>query len=227
MPAPGTQYSTLTHAARRDIPRLFRLDTSSRVLDIGSPQDQVVLQLRRQGITAFGLFDGSPTNQESDDIPALQPAILHAGIPFMAQSFDGILLRHSDIYLGPLRTPEACTATANLLACLKPHRSLIVLDRFPLDALQTHLSAFPGEARLISIGRGGVLGALLRTVGLSRSRPMTALQFDIPEQAISRKAWHRLALQAVRGGQSAPSSAIPQPHIPVGRAAKARSSQRS
>ncbi len=229
MPIAGMDNGKWSRAAARDLTRLLQADQQSRILDVGCGQGQLVAQLRQRGLLAFGLFDGPPPSQESrdgDDIPAIQPASLQNSIPFLAQSFDGVLLRHSDSYQHPLHSPEAFTATANLLACLKPGCSLLVTARLPAAELQQHLGGFPGELTQLTLGHGGLLGGLLRSLRLSWSRPVTAFRFRIPTEPISRKAWHRLALQAVRSGQSAQRGHIPQPHVPLTGASSRRTRQR-
>ena len=189
----------------KDLIRRYRLRRGARVLDIGSGQGEVVQRLRSSGVCAFGLFDGpalprDPSGDRSgDSAPAIQPAVLHQGVPFLAQSFDCILLRDSHVYRGSLRGPEACTATANVLASLKPGGPLICCGLGDLDAWEAHLSAFPGQSQRLELGNGGLMGALKHLLGQARTSP--AVEFCVPSAPICRLEWHRLARQAVMAAQ--------------------------
>ncbi len=195
----------------KDFVRRYRLRGDARVLDIGSGDGEVVARLRSCGVNAFGLFDGSapPRDPEADvtgqvESPAIQAAVLHQSVPFPAQSFDAVLLRNSDVYCGALSSPEACTATANLLASLKPGQPLVYCGPVSQDAIEAHFTTFPGAARRIMLGTGGLGGLLRRFVGQQTEQP--AIEFTIPAKPISRLEWHRLARQAVMAAQQQPAA---------------------
>ena len=201
--------SAAVPAARlvRDLARRYRLTSTSKLLDVG-PNGDIVESLRARGVTAFGLFDGAApprdpyANQpELIEMPQRQPAVLHQGIPFPAHSFDCVLLRETDAYEGSLSSPEACTATANLLASLRPGGILLWCVPVSRGDLASHLSAFPGQPRSIKLGTGGIAGALLRAIGIGRNSGLPAIEYRLPTEPISRLEWHRIARQAVMAAQ--------------------------
>lgn len=201
--------SAAVPAARlvRDLTRRYRLTSTSKLLDIGV-DGHIVDGLRARGVTAFGLFDGAaPPRDPYANQPALiempqrQPAVLHQGTPFPAQSFECVLLRQTKTYDGSLSSPEACTATANLLASLKPGGVLLWCVPVSRDELASHLSAFPGQPQPIKLGTGGMAGALLRTIGIGRNSGLPAVEYRLPKEPISRLEWHRIARQAVMSAQ--------------------------
>ncbi|MBX3438539.1 MAG: hypothetical protein KF861_13690 [Planctomycetaceae bacterium] len=210
---PSTTGSKPLSAVRftKEVIRRYGLRGAAHVLVVGESPAELVSRLRSAGLMAFGLFDGHSTPRDpetraaqTDQAPEIQPAVLHQSVPFLAHSFDCVILGHSSVYGGPLKGPEACTATANLLASLKPGRPLIYHGPLPADAMTRHLSVFPGEARGVILGTGGIGGLFRRLLGQNNGLP--ALQFTLPGDAISRLEWHRLARQAVMASQRQPAA---------------------
>ncbi|MGD9853709.1 MAG: hypothetical protein AB7U20_02040 [Planctomycetaceae bacterium] len=194
-----------------DLVRRYRLQRGSRLLVVDSRPGELVSCLRAHGLTAFGLYDGPAPPRDpyakaasDDNAPSIQPAVLHQSLPFVAQSFDGVLLQDSDVYRGLLTGPEACTATANLLASLKPGKPLVYTGSIATAVFRAHLNAFPGTSCEIALCSSGI-GGLLRKL-LGRGGEQTAVQFTLPGEAISRLEWHRLARQAVIGFQRQPAA---------------------
>lgn len=153
--------------------------------------------LRRARVEAYGLFDG-PVQETSEDgdVPEVQSATLHQSVPFLAQSFDAVVVQQTANFEMSLASPEACTATANLLATLKPHGVLIYCGSREFAQMKQLLSEFPGKGLHKTLGNGGLLRWMLRLAGLVKPG-LPALQFTIPQEPISRLEWHRLARQAV------------------------------
>jgi SAM-dependent methyltransferase len=190
------------------IVRQLRLPRGSRVLHVGCGDGEVVNLLRRSRQEAFGLFDGPPQERdEQSEPPQIQPTLLHQSLPFAAQSFDVVLVQQSGDYDGSLATPEACTATANLLAALKPGGTLVYCGEADFSRMKQHLAQFPGYGSHLSLGARGVLYWMLRLCGLARPG-LPALKFTIGAERITRLEWHRIARKAVAHlSQSAPSTA--------------------
>ncbi len=191
----------------KDVTRRYRLTSASKLLDVGG-EGEVVTNFRARGVIAFGLYDGAApprdpyANQpELIEIPERQPAVLHQGVPFRAHTFDCVLLRETNTFDGSLSSPEACTATANLLASLKPGGVLVWCVPVSRDALATHLSAFPGQPQSIKLGIGGIVGALLRLIGIGRNSGLPAVEYKLPIEPVSRLEWHRIARQVVMAAQ--------------------------
>lgn len=146
---------------------------------------------------AYGLFDGpTPERDDDQDVPEIQPATLHQSIPFLAQSFDAVLVQQNADYDGVLSSPEACTATANLLAALKPGGQFVYCGAGEFAGMKDHLNEFPGQGVLLKLGTGGLLHLLLRLTGLAKPG-LPALKYTIPQESITRLEWHRFARDAV------------------------------
>ena len=179
------------------IVRQLKLPRCAQVLHVGCGNGEVVGLLRQSNIEAYGLFDGPPRERTSDaEAPEVQPTIVHQSIPFPAQSFEAVVLQRASSYDGLLSTPEACTATANLLAILKPDGVLIDCGTHDFGAMQQHLDQFPGKGSQLMLGTGGLLHLSLRLCGLAKPG-LPALKYVIPHEPISRLEWHRIARQAV------------------------------
>jgi SAM-dependent methyltransferase len=188
--------------------RQLRLSRGSRILHVGCGRGEVVELLRRSRHQAWGLVDGPPQERAEDgEPPQIQPTLLHQSLPFAAQSFDAVLVQQSIDYDGSLATPEACTATANLLAALKPGGTLLYCGEADFGQMKRHLAQFPGKGAHLSLGASGVLYWMLRLCGLARPG-LPALKFTIGPEGISRLEWHRIARKAVAHlSQSAPLTA--------------------
>jgi SAM-dependent methyltransferase len=181
----------------KGIVRQLRLSRGSRILHVGCGDGAVVSLLRRSQREAFGLFDGPPQQRdEQSEPPQIQPTLLHQSLPFAAQTFDAVIVQQSGDYDGSLATPEACTATANLLAALKPGGTLVYCGHADFGRMKQHLAQFPGKGSHLSLGAGGVLYWTLRLCGLARPG-LPALKFTIGPEGITRLEWHRIARKAV------------------------------
>lgn len=179
------------------IVRQLRLSRGSRILHVGCGRGEVVELLRRSRHQAWGLVDGPPQERAEDsEPPQIQPTLLHQSLPFAAQSFDAVLVQQSVDYDGSLATPEACTATANLLAALKPGGTLVYCGEADFGQMKRHLAQFPGKGSHLNLGASGVLYWMLRLSGLARPG-WPALKFTIGPEGISRLEWHRIARKAV------------------------------
>jgi SAM-dependent methyltransferase len=193
--------------------RQLRLTRGSRILHVGCGRGEVVGLLCRARHQAFGLFDGPPRDPaESSEPPQLQPATLHQSLPFPVHSFDAIIVQQCADYAGSLASPEACTATANLLAALKPGGVLVYCADGEFGQMKRHLAQFPGRGSHVSLGAGGLLYWMLRLIGLARPG-LPALKFAIGPEGISRLEWHRIARKAV----AALAQPVPQASLQSGR----------
>lgn len=181
----------------KGIVRQLRLVRGSRILHVGCGRGEVVDLLRGAGHQAWGLFEGPPQERdEQNDPPQIQPTRLHQSLPFPAQTFDAVLLQQSADYDGSLATPEACTATANLLASLKPGGTLVYCGAADFHQMKQHLAQFPGKGAHMSLGASGLLYWMLRVCGLA-GPGLPALKFTIGPEGITRLEWHRIARKAV------------------------------
>lgn len=207
----ATSCSLTPSRLANEIIRRYALRGGARVLVIASRPGELVSCLRTRGVMAFGLYDGVVAPRDpyqrvvtEDTPPQTQPVTLHQSLPFPAQSFECIVLQDSRAYSGPLTSPEACTATANLLAALKPARPLVSCGEIAPASLMAHLANFPGAACQIIMGQGGVAALIRRLLG--RGGGQLAVQFTTPRDPITRLEWHRIARQAVMSAQRQPAA---------------------
>ena len=188
----------------RSLLQSCHLNSSARVLEVGCGDGRLVALLREKGIAAEGLDDRSHNAAAAKN---LHFVALTAPPPFSPQSFDLVLFRGSRAHDGALRTPEACTGTANLLSCLKPGGRMILLDPDQPSSGQKpnperirtwhdHLSAFPGEFHVQAYSEGLSRFLTLRFL-FQPALDVNILTFTLPAVAITRLEWHRRAREAV------------------------------
>jgi SAM-dependent methyltransferase len=179
------------------------------VLDVGCGNGQLVAYLQRRGCLAAGIDENAATQGATSATSIIHRGSVAGGFPFKPQSFDLILVRTSRIYAGDLNTPEAFTATANLLSSLKPRRRAIFLepatvehgrgpDAARLAALQEHLGCFPGDVSVRDYHDGvGRFLSLEWLLGRYRDFALTLVVYTSPRTVLSRLKLHQQAREAV------------------------------
>jgi SAM-dependent methyltransferase len=187
------------------------------VLDVGCGNGQLVAYLQRCGCLAAGIDENAATQGATSAASIIHRGSIAGGFPFKPQSFDLILVRSSGIYAGDLNTPEAFTATANLLSSLKPRRRAIFLEpsvvesgRGPgaarLAALQAHLGCFPGDID-VRDHHDGVerFFSLEWLLGRYRDVALSLVIHTAPRNMLSRLKLHQQAREAVLRLQAQPA----------------------
>lgn len=194
----------------RAVVRQLRLPRGSHILHVGCGTGDLVHLLGRLKHRAWGVFDGPPQERpEQSEPPQIQPATLHQSLPFAVHSFDAVVIQQCGDFAGSLASPEACTATANLLSALKPGGVLVYCGDADFTQMKQLLAQFPGKGSHMSLGACGLLYWSLRLIGLARPG-LPALRFRIGPEGISRLEWHRIARKAVAAlNQPAPQAAAP------------------
>jgi len=163
------------------------------------------------GMLPTGLTDSAPS------IPTLPGQVLigdvAGGMPVAAHSVDCVILRSAKTFTTGLGTPEALLGAANLLSCLKPQGSLLVLGQSgeTLKSWQELLSAFPIRVSQMEYRDGWGWWLSLQWLRGSAQVRMPFLRAEIGTDAASRLQWHRLVreliLERARGSQSASKAA--------------------
>lgn len=179
------------------------------VLEAGCGDGELVAWLQERGCHAAGIDDRSLPDARRYAAPIVHRGSIAGGFPFKPQSFDLVLVRTSALYAGDLNTPEALTATANLLSSLKPRRRAIFLEPARVDAglapdearivaLQAHLASFPGDVDVRHYHDGvGRFFSLEWLLGRYRDFSLTLVVYTAPRTAVSRLKLHQHAREAV------------------------------
>ncbi|QDU39721.1 hypothetical protein Mal4_40680 [Maioricimonas rarisocia] len=191
--------------------RRARVSRGGTVLDIGSAADRVVEHLLARGFDAFGVCPEESVPAATSD--RVQIGRLAATLPVPPHKADLVLIRDADLYRPVHADPESLTATANLLAALRPGRELILIepaqpgpdraaDAPVIDAWNDHFAAFPGRLKIETVR---VRPALFGLFGGGPSFEFRLAGFKVPSQARTRLEWHRLAheaaMQAMRSAE--------------------------
>lgn len=185
------------------------------VLDVGCGNGQLVGYLQQRGCLAAGIDDGATTPHAPSAASIIHRGSIAGGFPFKPQSFDLLVIRSSRIYAGDLNTPEALTATANLLSSLKPRRRAIFLEPAALEpglqpdaarlaALEAHLGCFPGEVDVRDYHDGvGRFLSLEWLLGRYRDFALSLVVYTAPRNVLSRLKLHQQAREVALRLQAA------------------------
>ena len=188
------------------------------VLDVGCGNGQLVAYLQQRGCLAAGIDESAAKQGTTAAASIIHRGSIAGGFPFKPQSFDLVLVRSSRIYSGDLTTPEAFTATANLLSSLKPRRRAIFLepvavepghgpDETRIAALHSHLANFPGDVDVRDYHDGvGRFLSLEWLLGRYRDFTLTLVVYTAPRTVLSRLKLHQQARDAVLRLQSQPAA---------------------
>jgi len=144
------------------------------------------------GVQPTALTDSAPS------IPTQPGQVLigdvAGGMPVPAHSVDCVVLRSAKTFTAGLGTPEALLGAANLLSCLKPQGTLLVLGQ-PGESLQAWhelLSAYPVQVSQADYKDGIGYWLTLQWLKGSSQIQLPVLRAEIGKESISRLQWHRL-----------------------------------
>ena len=167
------------------------------VLEVGPVRPTAMPDWTSLGMLSTALTDSAPST------PTLPGQVLigdvAGGMPVSAHSVDCVVLRSAKTFSLGLATPEALLGTANLLSCLKPHGSMLVLGQ-PGESLQCWqelLSAFPIQVSQTEYRDGLGWWLSFQFLRGSAKVQMPILRAQIGPEATSRLQWHRLVRELI------------------------------
>ncbi len=184
--------NTLPVRVLKSLARTARLRSGGAVLEVGPVRPTAMPDWTAIGFQPTALTDSAPST------PTLPGQVLigdvAGGMPVTAHSVDCIVLRSAKTFSAGLETPEALLGAANLLSCLKPQGSLLVVGQ-PGESLQSWselLSAFPVQVTQTNYQDGIGYWLTLQWLRGSAQIQLPVLRAEIGKEAISRLQWHRL-----------------------------------
>ena len=189
--------STLPVRILKSLSRTARMRSGGAVLEVGPVRPNAMPDWSSLGMVPTALTDSAPST------PTLPGQVLigdvAGGMPVTAHSVDCVVLRSAKTFTSGLATPEALLGAANLLSCLKPQGSLLVLGHpgESLQAWQELLSAFPIQVSQTEYSDGIGYWISLQWLRGSAQVQMPILRAEIGKDAISRLQWHRLVRELI------------------------------
>ena len=187
-----TGVSTLPIRVLKSLARTARMRSGGSVLEVGPVRPTAMQDWTSLRMQPSALTDSAPST------PTLPGQVLigdvAGGMPVTAHSVDCVVLRSAKTFISGLGTPEALLGAANLLSCLKPHGSLLVLGQpgESLHSWQELLSAFPIQVSQTHYRDGLGYWLSLQWLRGSAQVQVQILRAEIGQEAVSRLQWHRL-----------------------------------
>lgn len=180
----------------KSLARVARIRSGGAVLEVGPLRPTAMQDWATAGLTPTALTDTAPSTPSAPGQVLIGDVA--GGMPVTAHSVDGVVVRTAKTFRAGLSTPESLLGAANLLSCLKPNGSLLVLGSAgeSLASWQELLSAFPVK---VTSGeyRDGLMYWLTFQFFSSRQAQVPYLRAEIGKDAISRLQWHRLVRELV------------------------------
>lgn len=188
--------TTLPVRVLKSLARTTRIRSGGAILEVGSVRPTALQDWSSLGYTAQVLTDSAPATPSAPGQVFIGDVA--GGMPVTAHSMDCIVLRTAKTFRQGLDAPESLLGAANLLSCLKPHGSLVILDSesVSLAGWKAMLTAFPVK---ISSGeyRDGLMFWLSFGFLSGRALQIPYLRVEIGKEAISRLQWHRIVRELV------------------------------
>ncbi len=149
------------------------------------------------GLQPLALTDSAPSTPTAPGQVLIGDVA--GGMPVSAHSVDGVILRTAKTFRAGLGTPEALLGAANLLSCLKPHGSLLVLGQpgESLQGWQDLLAAFPVKLSQSEYRDGLGWWLSLQWLKGSAQVQLPMLRAELGQDAMSRLQWHRLVRELI------------------------------
>ena len=196
-PVTAAGVSTFPVRVLKSLARTARLRSGGAVLEVGPVRATAMPDWTSIGVQPTALTDSAPS------IPTQPGQVLigdvAGGMPVSAHSVDCVVLRSAKTFTAGLGTPEALLGAANLLSCLKPQGSLLVVGQ-PGESLQAWhelLSAYPVQVSQADYKDGIGYWLSLQWLKGSAQIQMPVLRAEIGKEAISRLQWHRLVRELI------------------------------
>lgn len=204
-----------------------------RVLVIGCGHPEVVEALDECAFDVAGMDDRPAAVAMANRLfPRFSFSIqsLHEPLADTAGGFDLVLVHEVDVYRRDLLDGSVRLATANLLACLKPHGQLFAIRRLAgladvdaghhPDCWLKHLSCFPGVTDIAQIADPWLSRSTWNwLLGRSARGSHLVVRHEIPLELYSRDAWVRCARRGQLQGRGACCPAMQTAGVQTRRAA--------
>ena len=202
-----TGVSTLPLRVLKSLVRTARVRAGGAVLEVGPVRASAMPDWIAQGLHPLALTDSAPSTPTAPGQVLIGDVA--GGMPVTAHSVDAVILRTAKTFRAGLAAPEALLGAANLLSCLKPNGSLLVLGQpgESLQGWQDLLSAFPIKLSSSEYRDGWGWWLSLQWLKGSAQVQMPVLRAEIGTEAMSRLQWHRLVRELVMKRMQAPAKA--------------------
>lgn len=202
-----TGVSTLPLRVLKSLVRTAKVRAGGAILEVGPVRATAMPDWIALGLQPLALTDSAPSTPTAPGQVLIGDVA--GGMPVSAHSVDCVILRSAKTFRAGLGTPEALLGAANLLSCLKPNGSLLVLGQpgGSLPEWQNLLAAFPIKQSQSEYRDG--LGWWLSWQWLKGGAQVQLpyLRAEIGKEPMSRLQWHRLVRELMMKRVQAPSKA--------------------
>ena len=184
-----------------------QLAVGSRVLDAGCGSGELAQYFAILGFHAAGLDECPKTISDAHEAaPEIDFYCGNASenIPCPEHAYDLVIVRDQISYRQSLCSRAALRTTANLLSCVRPHGTLVILPKWntlPDETSSVHslscyeklLSCFVGSPVTSKFDSGKMHGTIAKFFGGSTLSGYATIAARIPEQQIPRSDWLQVA----------------------------------
>lgn len=174
------------------------------MLEVGPVRPTAMPDWISLGMQPLALTDSAPSTPTAPGQVLIGDVA--GGMPVSAHSVDGVILRTAKTFRTGLGTPEALLGAANLLSCLKPNGSLLVLGQpgESLQGWQELLTSLPVKLSQTEYRDGLGWWLSLQWLKGSPQVQLPILRAELGKEAMSRLQWHRLVRELMMKRLQAP-----------------------
>ena len=196
--------TTLPLRVLKSLARTARVRSGGSVLEVGPVRATAMPDWISLGLQPLALTDSAPSTPTAPGQVLIGDVA--GGMPVSAHSVDGVILRTAKTFRAGLGSPEALLGAANLLSCLKPNGSLLVLGQpgESLQGWQDLLAAFPVKLSQSEYRDGLGWWLSLQWLKGSAQVQLPMLRAELGQDAMSRLQWHRLVRELIMKRMQAP-----------------------
>ncbi len=196
--------STLPLRVLKSLMRTARVRAGGAVLEVGPVRASAMPDWIALGLQPLALTDSAPSTPTAPGQVLIGDVA--GGMPVSAHSVDCVILRSARTFRAGLGTPEALLGAANLLSCLKPNGSLLILGQpgESLQGWQELLTAFPIQLSQSEYRDGLGWWLSLQWLKGSPQVQLPVLRAEIGKGGLSRLQWHRLVRELIMKRMQAP-----------------------